>query len=251
MVTEEVVVRRAKGAWALSLFLVVTLMGVSCSGTEETESATGSPSGTSPEVSDTQEASLAPDGIIRLADTGTGYQWINNELLKLIAEGAFDLVVEIIPVAPEALEQALVSGDVDIHLEARTPETATWNDAAVTEGTLINLGTTYETEDEFAVQKTANPTFVETYPELVSMLEKMDTRSRSLGKTVIWAEKRGDVEGEEAAAYYMYTFDFEDRMKSWMPFEKYKTAKTYMENRYPDFRRCTNCPEPDPDAPGG
>ncbi len=236
---------------ALSLILMVTLAGVSCSGNEESEPAIASPSETSPEADVAVEETLTTDGIIRVADTGTGYEWINNELLKLIAEGAFDLVVEIIPVAPEDLEQALMSGDVDIHMEARTPETANWNDAAVTEGTLVNLGTTYETEDDFAVQKSATRSFVASYPELVSMLEKMDTRSRSLGKTVIWAEKRGDVEGEEAAAYYMYTFDFEDRMKSWMPFEKYRIAKAYMENLYPDFRRCTNCPEPDPDAPGG
>ncbi len=242
--------RKVKTICALSLILIAILVGMSCSDTEESETAIASPSGTSPEATSDEERTLATDGIIRMADTGTGFQWINNELFKLIAEGAFDLVVEIVPVAPDDLEQAFMSGDVDIHLEARTPETADWIDAAVTEGTLVNLGTTYETENDFAVQKSAIPSFVESYPELVAMLEKMDTRSRSLGKTVTWAEKRGDVDGEEAAAYYMYTFDFEDRMKSWMPFEKYKEAKAYMESRYPDFRRCTNCPEPDPDAPG-
>jgi len=247
---EEVVVKRVKAACVLSLILMVTLVGVSCSGTEEAETANVSPPDTSPEADGAAEETLVTDGVIRVANTGTGFQWINNELLKLIAEGAFDLVVEIVPVAPENLEQALMSGDVDIHMEARTPETAIWIDAAVTEGKLVNLGTTYETEDDFAVQKSAIPSFVESYPELVSMLKNMDTRSRSLGKTVIWTEKRGDVRDEEAAAYYMYTFDFEDRMKSWMPFEKYKAAKAYMENLYPDFRRCTNCPERDPDAPG-
>ncbi len=235
----------------LSLIALVALLGTACSGSDEPDAATAAASDKSAEADTGQAGASAPDGVIRVADTGSGFQWINNELLKLIAEGAYDLTVEVVPVAPENLQQALLSGDVDIHLEARTPETADWFEAAVAEGTLINLGTTYETEEDFAVQKSANPSFVESYPDLVAMLEKMDTRLRSLGKTVVWAEKRGDVEGEEAAAYYMYTFDFEDRMKSWMPFDNYRTAKAYMENLYPDFRRCTNCPEPDPDAPGG
>lgn len=241
-----------RAAAVLSLALLIALSAAACS-SSDTPAAAPSGSESDPGAQEGEESAgdaAAPDGVIRIADTGEGFQWINNQLLKLIAEGAYDLTAEIVPVTPENLQQALLTGEVDLHLEARTPETAEWVDAAVAAGTLVNLGTTYETDEDFLVQKSANPSFVESYPELATMLQKMDTRSRSLGKTVIWAEKRGDVDGEEAAAYYMYTFDFEDRMKSWMPFEQYKTAKSYMENRYPDFRRCTNCPEADPDAPG-
>jgi hypothetical protein len=87
------------------------------------------------------------------------------------------------------------------------------------------------------------------------MIRKMDLRGRSLGKVEKWVKKRSrqagkDVTDEEAAAYYMFEFDFEDRMKSWMPFDKYATAQRYMEAMYPEFRRCTNCPDADPDAKG-
>ena len=190
------------------------------------------------------------DGIIRVGDTGEGYQWINHELFGLIIEGAYGLTLEIVPLEPGNLEEALTSGQVDLHLEARTPQTVEWFDAAVAEGTLVSLGTIYEGDEGFEVQKGATPTFVAEHADVAAMLEKMDTRAGSLGKTEKWASRREGLTNQEVAAYYMYTFDFEDRMKSWMPFEKYRMAKLHMETLYPEFRRCTNCPDADPNAPG-
>ena len=243
---------RLRVATALSVFLLVALMGVACSGGSEEPVVTGEvpePEAVAEDVDDMVEAD-AGDGMVRIGDTGEGYQWINHELFGLIAEGAYGLAVEIVPIAPEDLQQALTSGEVDVHLEARTPETVEWFDAAVADGTIVNLGTTYETEDGFEVQKGATPEFVAQHAEVVAMLEKMDTRAGSLAKTEKWASRRDGLTNQEVAAYYMYTFDFEDRMKSWMPFEEYRTAKLHMETLYPVFRRCTNCPDPDPDAPG-
>ncbi len=243
---------RLRVAVALSVVLLVTLMGAACSGGSEEPATTGEVP--EPEVvaesADDMVEEGAGDGMVRIGDTGEGYQWINHELFGLIAEGAYGLAVEIVSIAPEDLQQALTSGEVDVHLEARTPETVGWFDAAVADGTIVNLGTTYETDDGFEVQKGATPEFVAQHAEVAAMLEKMDTRAGSLAKTEKWASRRDDLTNQEVAAYYMYTFDFEDRMKSWMPFEKYRTAKLHMETLYPVFRRCTNCPDPDPDAPG-
>ncbi len=243
---------RLRAATALSVVLLVALMGAACSsGSEEPVAAVEVPESESvAEGADDVIEAGTDDGMVRIGDTGEGYQWINHELFGLIAEGAYGLAVEIVPIAPEDLQQSLTSGEVDVHLEARTPQTVEWFDAAVADGSLINLGTIYETEDGFEVQKGATPEFVAEHAEVAAMLEKMDTRAGSLAKTEKWASRRDGLTNQEVAAYYMYTFDFEDRMKSWMPFEKYRTAKLHMETLYPVFRRCTNCPEADPDAPG-
>lgn len=243
---------RLSVAAALSAVLLVALMGAACSGGSEEAASTSEvvEPETVAEGSDDVDESGADGGVVRIGDTGEGYQWINHELFGLIAEGAYGLSVEIVPIAPEDLQQALTSGEVDVHLEARTPETVEWFDAAVDDGSIVNLGTTYEAEEGFEVQKGATPEFVAEHAEVAAMLEKMDTRAGSLAKTEKWASRRDGLTNQEVAAYYMYTFDFEDRMKSWMPFEKYRTAKLHMETLYPEFRRCTNCPDPDPDAPG-
>ena len=243
---------RLKVAAALSVVLLVALTGAACSSGSEEPVATEEvvePEAVA-EADDEVVESDADGGMVRIGDTGEGYQWINHELFGLIAEGAYGLSVEIVPIAPEDLQQALTSGEVDVHLEARTPETVEWFDAAVDDGSIVNLGTIYETDDGFEVQKGATPEFVAGNAEVAVMLEKMDTRAGSLAKTEKWASRREGLTNQEVAAYYMYTFDFEDRMKSWMPFEKYRTAKLHMETLYPVFRRCTNCPDPDPDAPG-
>ncbi len=243
---------RLRVAAALSAVVLVALMGAACSSGSEEAAATDEvvEPGTVAEGSEDVVESDADGGVVRIGDTGEGYQWINHELFGLIAEGAYGLSVEIVPIAPEDLQQALTSGEVDVHLEARTPETVEWFDAAVDDGSIVNLGTIYEAEDGFEVQKGATPEFAAEHAEVAAMLEKMDTRAGSLAKTEKWASRRDGLTNQEVAAYYMYTFDFEDRMKSWMPFEKYRTAKLHMETLYPEFRRCTNCPDPDPDAPG-
>ncbi len=243
---------RLRVAAALSAVLLVALMGAACSSGSEEAASTDEvvEPETVAEGSDDVDESGADGGVVRIGDTGEGYQWINHELFGLIAEGAYGLSVEIVPIAPDDLQQALTSGEVDVHLEARTPETVEWFDAAVDDGSIVNLGTTYEAEEGFEVQKGATPEFVAEHAEVAAMLEKMDTRAGSLAKTEKWASRRDGLTNQEVAAYYMYTFDFEDRMKSWMPFEKYRTAKLHMETLYPEFRRCTNCPDPDPDAPG-
>ncbi len=248
---------RFRVAAALFAALLVALMGAACSGDAEDgvtpapEPERESPADEPAVETQPEEAESAGAGsVVRVADTGEGYQWINHELFGLIIEGGYGLEMELVPVDPQDLETVLESGDVDLHLEARTPETAEWFDAAVAEGILVNLGTIYETEDGFEVQKGATPAFVEAHPEVVAFLKNMDTRAGSLGKTKTWASRREGLTNQEVAAYYMYTFDFEDRMKSWMPFENYRQAKLHMETLYPEFRRCTNCPDADPDAPG-
>ena len=247
----------SRAAVVLFAALLVALFGAACSGgTDDAVTSAPEPERESPAEEPAAEAQPeeaeagGAGSVVRVADTGEGYQWINHELFGLIIEGAYGLEMELVPVAPQDLEGVLTSGDVDLHLEARTPETAEWFDAAVAEGVLINLGTIYEAEDGFEVQKGATPSFVAAHPDVVAFLEKMDTRAGSLGKTETWAKRRDGLTNQEVAAYYMYTFDFEDRMKSWMPFENYRQAKLHMETLYPDFRRCTNCPEADPDAPG-
>ena len=226
-----------RAAAMLLLALTLSVLGAACSGSS-TESTVDSDA-----ESAVSESSAAPTvevesteqgGVIRVANTGMGYQWVNNEVLKMILEGACNVDEEIVSVAPEDLLEALTSGDVHIHMEARTPETVDWFDAAVDAGTLVNLGKTYETDEDFAVDKGASPSFVSKYPEIVEMIRKMDLRGRSLGKVEKWVKKRSrqagkDVTDEEAAAYYMFEFDFEDRMKSWMPFDKYFASNGTLE----------------------
>ena len=244
---------RTRAAAVFITALLVALLGAACSGNgSDTTTAEPAmePEAAAEQTEQTEAVDGGPTGVVRVGDTGEGYQWVNHELFGLIIGGAYSLEMELVSLSPEELQNALTSGDVDLHLEARTPETAEWFDAAVAEGTIVNLGTTYETDDGFEIQKGATPSFVADYPEVVEFLEKMDTRGGSLAKTEKWASRRDGLTNQEVAAYYMYTFDFEDRMKSWMPFEKYRQAKLHMETLYPVFRRCTNCPDADPDAPG-
>ena len=246
---------RVRPGLVVLLSLLLAGMAAACGGTDDggDAAATAAPTATveqTVQVEDASDATMSEDdGVIRVADTNSEFEWITNPLFQFIMEEGYGYTVQLVKMTMSEAQEALLAGDVDILLAARTPETADWFDGAIAGGEVVNLGVTYET-DGFAVEKAAHKSLEGRYPDVVKMLKRMDVRRDLLEEVVEWADHNSIDDGVHAAAYYMREFNFQDRWQSWMPFNTYKTTRSAMEARFPEFRVCNNCPEAQPTPEG-
>ena len=237
------------------LSLLVAGMAAACGGTDDGGDATGAAAPTATleqtvQVEDAADATMSEDGsVIRVADTSSEFEWITNPLFEFIVEEGYGYTVELVKMTMPEAQEALLVGDVDLLLAARTPETADWFDGAIAGGEVVTLGVTYET-DGFAVEKAAHKSLEGRYPDVVKMLKRMDVRRDLMEEVVEWADYNSVDDGMHAAAYYMREFNFQDRWQSWIPFKTYKITRTAMENAFPEFRTCHDCPEAEPTPEG-
>ena len=112
----------------LSLILGACQTNVAPAATEQTASET---EGTEKEV-------------VKFADTMFQTMWINNAIGMYITEVGYEYPVEAIEMTTPVMQQSIVDGDVDVMLEIWPGNYAEWWSEVTSDGTLINLGNTYD-----------------------------------------------------------------------------------------------------------
>ena len=81
---------------------------------------------------------------IRIADVQWQTIWINNAIAKFIIENGYGYPAETIETTTAIAQQALVEGELDIHMELWRYNILDWYNEVTESGELIDLGETFE-----------------------------------------------------------------------------------------------------------
>lgn len=224
------------------MLLVVATLAVGCGGaTTEGDGAApaAATDGTSGAGTDSETTEAIT--VIRIANTGVGYEAISVPVLEFILVEGYGYEVEIVSMTVPEMQAALEAGEIHVSLAAMTPETETWFGNGVAGGAIVDRGPLYE-ENGATYGKAVHPSFESAYPDVFKMLRKMNFKLRDLVGVAKWAEKEGVTDPVELAANYLGTIKFEDRWKAWMPNATYRSVYTYIDQNYIEYSTCFHCP---------
>lgn len=226
----------------VSMLLVVVTLGAGCGGAT-TESDGAVPAAATDGTSEVEADSETTETItvIRIANTGVGYEAISVPVLEFILVEGYGYEVETVSMTVPQMQAALEAGEIHVSLAAMSPETETWFGSGVAGGAIIDRGTLYK-ENGTTYGKAVHPSFETAYPDVFKMLRKMKFELRDLVGVAEWAQKEGVTDPAELAANYLGTIKFEDRWKAWMPNGTYRTVYNYIDQNYIEYSTCFHCP---------
>ena len=87
--------------------------------------------------------------VIRLHDSLSQSQRVNNAIAKFIIENGYGYPVETVVASTPVMQETLPAGAVDLNLEGWQQNIIEWYDAELEKGTILNLGMTYEGGPQF------------------------------------------------------------------------------------------------------
>ena len=216
------------GPWGLvavaaALALAAAAMGARC----ESRFAGG--------TEDFTEERLATSLVVGQSDAPYGVTLA--ALVAYVAEFGFGFQVETVELAASEVPDALLSGRVDVVLNARQPESAAWFDDAAASGTILSTGPSYM-EDGFTYSGATTPRVAEVGLDLLEALREMEIPLSRLSETDGWFHSRGIEGTHRAAVYFLWNFNYEDSWKSWMPWDPAERLRDSTERftglRYPE-----------------
>ena len=89
--------------------------------------------------------------VIKLHDALSESQWVNNAIAEYIIENGYGYPVETVVESTPAMQKALPEGVIDLNLEGWQQNIPDWYQEQSANGSIINLGMTYEGGPQFFI----------------------------------------------------------------------------------------------------
>ena len=87
--------------------------------------------------------------VIRLYDSEWDSLSVNNAIVRFIIEHGYGYPTESVVLTTFVMQEALSGGEVDVNLEGWQQNIPDWYEEQIANGTIVNLGTTYEDSSQF------------------------------------------------------------------------------------------------------
>jgi glycine betaine/proline transport system substrate-binding protein len=151
--------------------------GAAPSESEAPSADTEAPAADTEEASEDMAADEAEKETVKIADVQWQTIWVNNAIAQFIIENGYDYPVETVEVTTPIAQQALVDGELDIHMELWRYNILDWYNEVTESGELIDLGDTFEKSTQgwyvprYVIEGDAERGIEPMAPDLVSVFD--------------------------------------------------------------------------------